>query len=140
MADDETGQAATGGSDTAGTEAGSGGERTSRRWREDVESALDDVGAALQAAWDGSREARAEALEAARGTLSHLGTAIDQATEAARQRWEDTDSAHRGHPGAPPDEPGARTDPAPAGTTPPPPPPHDPGPGHDPTPGGPTTG
>ncbi|MBY5161443.1 hypothetical protein [Salsipaludibacter albus] len=65
------------------------GQQTGRRWREDAESALDDVGSALSAAWEGSREARVAALDAAKGALAHLGTAIDQASRAARDTWGD---------------------------------------------------
>lgn len=89
----------------------------SRNWRADAESALDDVTTALQAAWAGSRDARSEALEAARGALVHLGAAIDQATQAARDSWGDGDAGPGDAPtdtpaGAPPDE----------ATIPPPPP------------------
>lgn len=95
-------------------------QQTGRRWREDTESALEDVGSALQAAWDGSREARVAALDAAKGALAHLGSAIDQASRAARDSWGDEQPA----PTSPDDTVVARTEPV----DPPPPPAEPPAP------------
>lgn len=72
--------------DVTGSTSASGAD-----WRDEAESALADVTGALHAAWDGSRQARVEALEAARGALLHLGAAVDQAASAARAAWDDRD-------------------------------------------------
>lgn len=55
-----------------------------RRWIEEAEEALSRTGDALRAAWEGSREARMSALEAAREAATGLGQAIDRGVEAAR--------------------------------------------------------
>jgi hypothetical protein len=55
-----------------------------RRWIEEAEEALSRTGDALRAAWEGSRDARMSALEAAREAATGLGQAIDRGVEAAR--------------------------------------------------------
>jgi len=55
---------------------------------DDAEEALSRTGDALKAAWEGSREARMSALEAAREAANRLGEAIDKGVAVARESWE----------------------------------------------------
>ena len=59
-----------------------------RRWIDEAQEALDRTGDALRAAWQGSREARMSALEAAKEAANRLGEAIDQGATVARETWE----------------------------------------------------
>lgn len=60
----------------------------SRKWVEDAEEALNRTGDALRAAWEGSREGRMSALEAAREAANRLAEAIDRGAAVARETWE----------------------------------------------------
>ncbi len=59
-----------------------------RKWADDAEEALNKVGQALKAAWEGSHEARTATLQSAKEATSRLGDAIDQGMAAARKQWE----------------------------------------------------
>lgn len=59
-----------------------------RKWIDEAEEALDRTGEALRAAWEGSREARVSALEAARAATNRLTEAIDKGFSVARETWE----------------------------------------------------
>lgn len=62
-----------------------------RKWADDAEEALNKIGQALKAAWEGSHEARTATLQSAKEATSRLGDAIDQGMAAARKQWEPTD-------------------------------------------------
>lgn len=64
--------------------------KSGKRWSEEAEEALERTGDALRAAWEGSREARMSALEAAREAASRLAEAIDRGVAGARETWEST--------------------------------------------------
>lgn len=63
-------------------------ESSGRKWIEDAEEALDRTGEALRAAWEGSREARMSALDAAKEAANRLAEAIDKGAAVARKTWE----------------------------------------------------
>lgn len=70
-------------------EQGKGG----RKWMDEAEEALDRTGEALRAAWQGSREARMSALEAAKQAANRLGEAIDRGVSVAKETWGSRESA-----------------------------------------------
>lgn len=63
-----------------------------RKWADDAEEALNKVGQALKAAWEGSHEARTATLQSAKEATSRLGDAIDQGMAAARKQWEPSEN------------------------------------------------
>jgi hypothetical protein len=64
--------------------------KSGKKWSEEAEEALERTGDALRAAWEGSREARVSALEAAKEAASRLAEAIDRGVAVARDTWEST--------------------------------------------------
>lgn len=58
-----------------------------RKWMDDAEEALNRVSEAVKTAWEGTRESRMSALEAAREAANQLGNAIDQGIDKARETW-----------------------------------------------------
>jgi hypothetical protein len=59
-----------------------------RKWLDDAEEALNRVSEAVRTAWEGTRDTRMSALEAAREAAAQLGKAIDQGIDKARETWD----------------------------------------------------
>ena len=59
-----------------------------KKWIDEAEEALNRTADALKAAWEGTREARASTLEAARDAANRLGEAIDQGILVAKETWD----------------------------------------------------
>lgn len=59
----------------------------SRKWLDDAEEALNRASEAMRTAWEGTKETRMSALEAAREAATQLGKAIDQGIDVARDAW-----------------------------------------------------
>lgn len=59
-----------------------------RKWMDDAEEALNRVSEAVRTAWEGTRETRMSALEAAKEAAAQLGKAIDQGMDKARETWD----------------------------------------------------
>lgn len=67
-----------------------GQDKGGRKWSDEAEEALDRTTEALKAAWEGSREARVSALEAAKEAANRLAEAIDRGVAVARETWDST--------------------------------------------------
>jgi hypothetical protein len=59
----------------------------SRKWLDDAEEALNLASESVKKAWEGTKETRMSALEAAREAATQLGRAIDQGIDVARDTW-----------------------------------------------------
>lgn len=75
---------------------GEGGERGRKEWIDDAQDALQRAGDALRAAWDASKPARMNALEAARQAARQLDDALDRGMSAARERWDKAEAEGSG--------------------------------------------
>ena len=71
-----------------------GNSKGGRKWIDEANEALERTGEALRAAWEGSRDARMSALEAAKEAANRLGEAIDGGIAVARETWESTREAN----------------------------------------------
>lgn len=67
--------------------------KSERKWTDEAEEALERTGEALRAAWEGSRDARMSALEAAKEAAKRLGEAIDGGIAVAKETWGSTREA-----------------------------------------------
>lgn len=81
-----------------------------RKWADDAEEALNKVGQALKAAWEGSQEARTATLQSAKEATSRLGDAIDQGMAAARKQWEPSEDKPSSDQADSPSEDGSPSD------------------------------
>jgi hypothetical protein len=82
-----------------------------RKWMDDAEEALTRASEAVRTAWEGTRDTRMSALEAAREAATQLGKAIDQGIDKVRETW-DSSKAREGADQPPiPDEPTMPTPP-----------------------------
>lgn len=75
-----------------------------KKWMDDAEEALDRASEAMKAAWEGTKDVRMSALEAAREAATQLGKAIDQGIDVARDSWGSAKSQEGGAEDAPPAE------------------------------------
>lgn len=59
-----------------------------RKWMDDAEEALNRASEAVRSAWEGTKDTRMSALEAAREAATQLGKAIDLGIDRARETWD----------------------------------------------------
>ena len=76
-----------------------------RKWMDDAEDALNRVSEAFRTAWEGTKETRMSALEAAREAANQLGKAIDQGIDKARETWDASKAKEDSERPPVPDEP-----------------------------------
>ena len=82
-----------------------------RKWMDDAEEALNRASEAVRSAWEGTKDTRMSALEAAREAATQLGKAIDLGIDRARETWDSSKAKDPGTDKPPvPEEP---TSPAP---------------------------
>jgi hypothetical protein len=84
--------------------------KTSKKWLDDAEEALNRTADSLRAAWEGTREARMSTLEAAKEAAAQLGKAIDQGIEVAREKWDPSRSDTADGQDVSPDDPETASD------------------------------
>lgn len=78
-----------------------------KKWMDDAEEALNRASEAMKAAWEGTKDVRMSALEAAREAATQLGKAIDQGIDVARDSWESARPQEGVTEDAAPNEPAA---------------------------------
>jgi hypothetical protein len=61
-----------------------------RKWLDEAEEALNRASEAVKTAWEGTKDTRMSALEAAREAATQLGKVIDQGIDVARETWGST--------------------------------------------------
>ena len=89
-----------------------GRDSEARKWMDDAEEALNRVSEAVRTAWEGTKETRMSALEAAKEAAAQLGKAIDQGIDKARETWDSSKAREATGTSPGPEEPASSTPPA----------------------------
>lgn len=84
-----------------------------RKWMDDAEEALNRASEAVKSAWEGTKDTRMSALEAAREAATQLGKAIDLGIDRARETWDSSKAKEAGDKPPVPEEPSSPAPPPP---------------------------